>query len=93
MREKEVEKRLFDEVKKRGGRSVKFVSPSFGGMPDRLVLFPKGRLAFVELKSHGKEPNELQRSRHEMLRRLGFRVYVIDKPEQIGGVLDEILST
>ena len=29
-------------------------------------------------------------ARHEMLRRLGFRVYVIDGIEQIGGMLNEL---
>ena len=32
-------------------------------------------------------------SRHRLLMRLGFRVYVLDDPEQIGGILDEIQST
>lgn len=93
MKEKEVEKRLVNEVKKRGGKCIKFVSPGFDGMPDRLALFPNGRLAFVEVKKPGEKPRELQISRHEMLRRLGFQVYVIDDPGQIGGVIDEILST
>ena len=54
MRESVVEKKFAAEVKKRGGLAVKFVSPGFNGVPDRLVLFPGGRLAFVELKAPGK---------------------------------------
>lgn len=45
MRESVVEKKLAAEVKKRGGLAVKFVSPGFNGVPDRLVLFPGGRMA------------------------------------------------
>ena len=90
MLEKTVEHKLTVAVKKAGGIAVKFVSPSFDGMPDRLVLLPDGLIAFVELKAPGKRPRPLQKARHRLLRSLGFKVYVIDKPEQIGGMLDEL---
>lgn len=90
MLEKTTERKLTVAVKKAGGIAVKFVSPSFDGMPDRLVLLPDGLIAFVELKAPGKRPRPLQEARHRLLRSLGFKVYVIDKPEQIGGMLDEL---
>ena len=90
MREKAIEQKLALMVKKRGGICPKFVSPGFDGMPDRIVLLPGGHMAFVEVKAPGKKPRVLQTSRHTLLRRLGFRVYVLDNEEQIGGILDEI---
>ena len=90
MLEKTTERKLTVAVKKAGGIAVKFVSPSFDGMPDRLVLLPDGLIAFVELKAPGKRPRPLQKARHRLLRSLGFKVYVIDKPQQIGGMLDEL---
>lgn len=93
MREKKIENKLTIEAKKFGGIAVKFVSPSFDGMPDRLVLIPDGHIAFVELKTPGKKPRPLQLSRHRLLRSLGFRVYVIDSVEQIGGMLDEVRTS
>lgn len=93
MREKTIETKLTVAVKKAGGIAVKFVSPGFAGMPDRLVLLPDGLIAFVELKSPGKCPRPLQVSRHRLLRSLGFKVYVIDNTEQIGGMLDELRAT
>lgn len=90
MRESAVEKKLTTEVKKCGGLAVKFVSPGFDGVPDRLVLFPGGKAAFVELKAPGKKMRPLQIKRAKQLTALGFRVYCIDNPEMIGGVLDEI---
>lgn len=90
MREKEIEQKLVDTVKKHGGICPKFVSPGFSGMPDRIVLLPKGKFAFVELKAPNKKPRPLQVARHKLLTGLGFRVYVIDGMEQIGGVIDEI---
>ena len=56
MLEKTIERKLTVAVKKAGGIAVKFVSPSFDGMPDRLVLLPDGLIAFVELKAPGKRP-------------------------------------
>ena len=52
--EKYLEKKLREEVRKAGGLAIKFTSPYFTGMPDRLVLMPKGRIWFVEVKSTGK---------------------------------------
>lgn len=92
MREKTVEQKLVQEVKKRGGICPKFVSPGYDGMPDRLVLMPGGRGVFVELKAPGRKPRPLQRARHEKLKQLGYKVFVIDSVEQIGGILDEIQS-
>ena len=93
MREKQIENKLASEVKKAGGIALKFVSPSFDGMPDRLVLIPDGHIAFVELKAPGKKPRLLQLARHRLLRSQGFRVYVIDSVEQIGGMLDEVRAS
>lgn len=51
------------------------------GIPDRLCLFPRGRMVFVELKAPGKKPRKLQEVMHSRLRALGFRVEVIDSKE------------
>ena len=92
MKEQFVERKLVSMVKNMGGLALKFTSPGFDGMPDRLVLFPGGKIAFVEVKAPGKKPRALQIARHEMLRALGFQVYVLDSISQIGGLLREILS-
>ena len=60
------------------------------GVPDRLILLPKSKIAFAETKAPGEKPRQLQVSRHRLLRRLGFKVYVIDRKEDIEEVLDEI---
>lgn len=92
MLEKQIEQKLIRMVKQQGGLALKFVSPSYAGMPDRLVLLPDGIIAFVELKAPGKKPRPLQLARHRLLRSLGFPVYVINGVEQIGGMLHELLS-
>ena len=93
MLEKEVERKLVTAVQMMDGVAVKFVSPGFAGMPDRLVLLPGGRIAFVEVKRPGEKPRPLQKARHHMLRRLGFRVYVLDSIEEIERIIDEIRTT
>jgi hypothetical protein len=93
MREKTIEQKLVQAVKAMGGIAPKFISPGLDGMPDRIVLLPGGDMAFVEVKAMGCKPRPLQLARHGMLRRLGFRVYVVDCLEQIGGILDEIRTT
>ena len=90
LRECVIEKALVKEAKSRGGMAVKFVSPGLDGVPDRLILFPGGKVAFAELKAPGKKLRPLQEKRKRTLESLGFRVYVIDNVEQIGGILYEI---
>lgn len=90
--EKTTERKLVQAVKMMGGLAPKFVSPGLDGVPDRIVLLPGGHAAFVELKSDGKKMRPLQVRRKRQLEALGFSVYCIDKPEQIGGVLREIQS-
>jgi len=92
MREKIIEQNLVQAVRRMGGLAPKFTSPGWAGAPDRLVLLSSGRLAFVEVKAPGKILRPLQVRRKGQLEALGFRVYVIDRLEQIGGVLDEICS-
>lgn len=93
MREKTVEQKLVSEVKKAGGICPKWVAPGFDGVPDRIVMLPGGRIAFVEVKAPGEKPRPLQAARHVLLRRLGFRVYILDEIEKIGGIIDEIRTT
>lgn len=90
MREREIEMKLVREVKKQGGICPKFVAPSYAGMPDRLILMPGGKVAFAELKAPGKKSRPLQLSRHRLLRDLGFKVFVVDHPESIPEVMDEL---
>lgn len=92
MLEKTLEHKFVTEVKRVGGLALKFVSPGFDGVPDRLVLLPGGRLGFVEVKAPGKRPHPLQLARHRLLRRLGFKVYVLDNERQIGGIIRDIRS-
>ena len=90
MREKLLEQKLKTQIEKSGGLCLKFVSPSFDGMPDRMILFPEGTIAFAEIKAPGKKPRPLQMARITKLRNLGFRVYVVDSEEMISELVKEV---
>ena len=93
MNEKYIERKLTEAVKRMGGLAPKFVSLGLDGVPDRIVLLPMGRIIFVELKAPNQKLRPLQIRRKKQLERLGFKVYCIDRPEQIGELLDEIQSS
>jgi hypothetical protein len=88
--EKYIEQKLVKAVKELGGIAPKFASPGLDGVPDRIVLLPMGRIAFIELKAPGKKMRPLQVKRKRQLEALGFLVYCIDGIEQIYEVLKEM---
>lgn len=90
MREKEIEKTMVDETKKKGGMALKLTSPSSSGLPDRMLLFPKGKVIFVELKAPGKKTRKLQDVVIASLLTLGFRVEVVDSKKRAKEVLSDL---
>lgn len=87
--EKKLEKKLANDVKKLGGWSVKLLSTYVKGLPDRLLLFSGGRVAFAEVKTTGKKANKMQTVIHEKLKKLGFTVVVLDSSEAINQFLEK----
>lgn len=81
--EKIVEKYLVNGIERLGGLCVKFPPLFFRGFPDRIVLLPGAVIAFVETKDTGKKPRPIQERVHAKLRKLGFRVEVIDSKEGV----------
>jgi len=90
--EKQIEQKLVKATKAAGGVCPKLVCPGFDGMPDRMVLLPGCHIGFVEVKAPGKNPRPLQTHRHKLLRSLGFPVFVLDDPERIPWILEEVAA-
>ncbi len=84
--EKEIEKKLRTKVEALGGRCLKWTCPGWGGVPDRIVLLPGGRIHFVETKRpKGGKLSALQKKWREWLIALGFdwwAVWTYDDLEQ-----------
>ena len=96
MRETRVEAALVKAVKKRNGLALKFVSPGFSGVPDRLILVKDGmhgRAAFVECKAPGRKMRALQEKRKAQLEALGFQVFCLDRLEEVEKVVNQICTS
>lgn len=93
-RESDVENYLVERVKVLGGEIRKVQWIGRNGAPDRLVMFPGGRLLWLELKTPGgarKFPSDwrerAQAREHERMRAVGQQVFVVDSPEGVDEVL------
>ena len=82
MRESNIEKQFCQGVKRRGGMALKWVSPGFRGVPDRIVVC-KGEVLFVEFKAPGKSLSKLQKIAHAKLAAQGVRPLVISSIEEV----------
>ena len=57
-----------------------------------MCLFPGGKIIFVELKTTGQKPRKSQLLVHNQLRKLGFKVFVIDTTKQVIELVDRIIK-
>ena len=85
-----IESSLVDKIKVNRGFCLKFTSPSMTGIPDRIILLPKGKIGFVETKRPGGEPRPIQKKRIRQFKDLGFKVYVLDSKENIDEIMKRI---
>lgn len=76
--EKDTEKYLHSQSVAIKGFTFKWTSPQRAGVPDRICIYWPGLVYFVEVKSEGEKPTELQTKIHKLLKRLGIHVYVVD---------------
>ena len=91
MLEKYYENKLRTGVQKLGCgvRCLKFESPGFTGVPDRIILLPGANVIFVELKQPGKSERRRQIYVQSLLRKLGFEVFsAVDSLEKIEAVIE-----
>lgn len=73
-----------------GHACLKFVSPGFAGVPDRIVLSNTGRVLFIEFKAPGQKPRRTQPKVIAMMRQLGHRVELVDTHAQVHKLLEEL---
>lgn len=88
--ERDVEKFLVQEVKKKHGKAFKFVSPGTLGVPDRLICLPGGITCFVELKRPGGKPRPVQRFCLLYLYHKGHRVAVVDNKSTARALVERL---
>lgn len=92
MREKTVEAALRKAVEDEGGLCLKWVCPGHTGVPDRIILFPGGIIAFVELKRPGAKVKAggLQEWWREKIQSFGFPCYEISTVEQAAQLASQL---
>lgn len=73
-----IESRAVVLALRHGVISVKLAGTGNRGKPDRMFLIPGGRPLFIEFKSPGERPSELQLHVHAQWRALGYDVQVHD---------------
>lgn len=85
--ERDIEKALVAMIKRHGGLCLKWVCPGWGGVPDRIILLPRGHIIFAELKRpKGGRVSPLQQWWREKLSELGFDHYYIYNHENVKGL-------
>lgn len=90
MLEREIEKRLIDEVNKLKGLCLKLNSQSANGIPDRLVLLPGKRIYFIETKRPGEDLRSLQKYWKRKIIDFGFNYKKIDCMEDVYKFIEEV---
>lgn len=93
MLEKELERKFVNILRKRGCIVYKFVSPGNAGVPDRLVVTPKGTVHFAELKQKGKLLRPLQVMQAKRLAKNHVKVHLVDSLEAIQTFIEEVLHS
>lgn len=91
MTEREIERYLVKRAKEEGGVAYKFVSPGRTGVPDRLVVMPYGRLAFVEVKKPSGVVSERQKSEINFLQTRLHMVRVVYNKKHVDQLMEELV--
>lgn len=91
-RENAIERLFCKRVSEAGGLALKFTSPSYRGVPDRLVLF-KGKAFFAEIKRPGEQLRKLQQYRKAEFASYGFSVATIDSEDAVDRFIHQIRNS
>ncbi|WP_102412466.1 VRR-NUC domain-containing protein [Beduinella massiliensis] len=92
MRESQIEARMGQLVKKRGGLYYKFVSPGNPGVPDRIIITPDGRVVWVELKTEVGRLSNLQKWQIEEMRRRGMDVRKVSGWDEAKACVEDVFK-
>ena len=90
--EKQLEKRFCNAVKSAGGMALKFSAQFKAGVPDRIVLMPKGKIYFVELKRENGVVSEIQQHTFAEFAKFGFPVRIINSVKMIENFIAEVTA-
>lgn len=87
-----IERKLVELTNLNGGMCIKLLSFHIAGLPDRLCIFPKSKLVFVETKTTNQKPRPIQVFIHNRIRSLGFRVEIVDTVDKVIDLIEDIIT-
>lgn len=93
MYESALENYVVKKIRSAGGRAFKWVCPGMTGAPDRICVFPGGRIIFIELKRPGLKDGRSDRQKKvcRLLTGLGCDVRRIGEKEELLALLKEVM--
>jgi hypothetical protein len=90
MTEKQIEQKLCEAIKRKGGLAYKFVSPGRVGVPDRILILPGGRVVFVEVKTLTGKLSRIQKFRLDEMWERGAEIRVLYGLEAVEAFVEEL---
>lgn len=92
MYESGFENYIVNKIRSVGGRAFKWVCPGMTGAPDRICVFPGGRIIFIELKRPGLKDGRSERQKKvcRLLRNLGCDVRRISEKAEFQALMREV---
>lgn len=91
IRERQVETYLKLSVERIGGSTRKYVSPGYAGVPDRLVFY-KGRIYLVELKTTGGLLSAVQHAEIKRMAQVGVPVIVLSSKAEVDRFMKDLVD-
>lgn len=88
-----IERRLRDAVVNAGGLCIKLPAQWYRGIPDRMILMPRARIYFIELKRCGGKASVHQRKWKRLLFTLGFNSLIIEGEMELKEFIHNELQT
>jgi hypothetical protein len=89
--EKDLEAKVGRWVKRRGGLWLKWTSPGFTGVPDRILIAQGGKVVFVEMKQESGRLMKRQVLVGALLKRMGCAVYQVFNEDEARQMLREVM--
>lgn len=83
MLESKIKRQCKKELEGWGWMVIHLIQTNQNGIPDTIIL-RSGRIAWLEFKQIGKQPEPLQAYRHKKLREQNFEVLVVSSLSDIG---------
>jgi hypothetical protein len=89
--EADEEGKFVRQARQLGCLAIKFKDPSRRNAPDRQIMCPGSIIFYIEFKRVGENPRPGQLAYHNMLRRLGFSVWVCYSADEALQILNRCL--